>query len=203
MGTIASQLRMNDGMSSVMRGISSTLNTLIGGFREMEAVSGESIDTSALDQAQTQLDEINRELIEMSGNSKRAGDSASSAFDSAAKSAEGFLKKIVSMGGAYLGISSAKKYLDSAFGRMDTMSSFQRTISIMTGDEKQGAAALAVLKDAVMDTAYGLGVAARATQGFVSRGMGLKTATDRVRVFADAVSFYGKGRTTSLKPSRT
>lgn len=83
--------------------------------------------------------------------------------------------------------------VSGAFDRIDTMNRFQKTITTMTGDAGMADAALAKLKDTTVGTAYGLDVASKATQGFLTRGMGLGAATEQVRIWADAVSFYGKG----------
>lgn len=89
--------------------------------------------------------------------------------------------------------------LSGAFGRIDTMNRFQKTVSIMTGDSNMANAALAKLKDTTVGTAYGLDVASKATQGFLTRGMGLGAATEQVRIWADAVSFYGEGTNEQLE----
>ena len=89
--------------------------------------------------------------------------------------------------------------LSGAFNRIDTMNRFQKTVSTMTGDSNMADAALAKLKDTTVGTAYGLDVASKATQGFLTRGMGLGAATEQVRIWADAVSFYGEGTNEQLK----
>lgn len=89
--------------------------------------------------------------------------------------------------------------ISGAFGRIDTMDRFQRTVTTMTGDAGMAEAALAQLKDTTVGTAYGLDVAGAAAQGFLTRGMGLGAATDQVRIWADAVSFYGKGTNEQLE----
>lgn len=69
----------------------------------------------------------------------------------------------------------------------------------MTGDAGLAEAALAKLKDVTVGTAYGLDVASKATQGFITRGMSLGAATEQVRIWADAVSFYGEGTNEQLE----
>lgn len=83
--------------------------------------------------------------------------------------------------------------LQSAFNRSDTMEQFDRTMSAMTGDAEAANKALEELKTTTKGTAYGLDVAAKATQNFVTRGMDMSKATNQVAVWADAVAFYGKG----------
>ena len=89
--------------------------------------------------------------------------------------------------------------LDGAFNRLDTMNRFQKTVTIITGDVDMANAALERLKDTTKGTAYGLDVAAKSTQNFLTRGMSLGAATDQVRVWADAVSFYGNGTNEQLE----
>ena len=79
------------------------------------------------------------------------------------------------------------------------MNRFQKTITTMTGDAGLAEAALAKLKDVTVGTAYGLDVASKATQGFITRGMSLGAATEQVRIWADAVSFYGEGTNEQLE----
>lgn len=89
--------------------------------------------------------------------------------------------------------------MSGAFGRIDTMNRFQKTITTMTGDAGLAEAALAKLKDVTVGTAYGLDVASKATQGFITRGMSLGAATEQVRIWADAVSFYDEGTNEQLE----
>ncbi|MCI8338573.1 MAG: tape measure protein [Lachnospiraceae bacterium] len=88
--------------------------------------------------------------------------------------------------------------IGGAFDRIDTMNRFQKATSIMTGDTNVANAALEQLKNTTKGTAYGLDVASKATQGFMTRGMAIGNATDQVRIWADAVSFYGEGTNEQL-----
>lgn len=89
--------------------------------------------------------------------------------------------------------------IQSAFERSDTMEQFNRTISAITGDSQAAGAALEELKRITKGTAYGLDVAAKAVQNFVTRGMSLEDATKQVSIWADAVSFYGNGTNEELQ----
>lgn len=88
--------------------------------------------------------------------------------------------------------------MGGAFDRMDTMNRFKKTVTTMTGDAGLANAALNTLKETTLGTAYGLDVAGKATQGFMTRGMSLGTAAEQVRIWADAVSFYGEGTNEQL-----
>ena len=83
--------------------------------------------------------------------------------------------------------------VDKAMSRIDTMEQFNRVMTTMTGDVGATNTALVETNDIVKGTAYGLDVASKAVQNFVSRGMEVQGATDTVRAWGDAVAFYGDG----------
>lgn len=85
-----------------------------------------------------------------------------------------------------------------AMARMDTMDNFNRTMTLMTGSTDKASGALESLKDKVSGTAYGLDVAAKATQGLVTSGTEIKTATKWIGGWMDAVSTYGDGTNETL-----
>lgn len=101
--------------------------------------------------------------------------------------------KLVSAGVQMLGNS-----VQSAFSRIDVMEQFDRTMTAITKDSNAAAGALNALKGITKGTAYGLDVAAKATQDFVTRGLDIEKATNRVGIWADAVAFYGKGTNEQL-----
>lgn len=89
--------------------------------------------------------------------------------------------------------------MGGAFGRIDTMNRFQKTVTVMTGDANMAQGALNQLRETTLGTAYGLDVASKSAQGFLTRGMSLGAATNQVRIWADAVSFYGEGTNAQLE----
>lgn len=98
-----------------------------------------------------------------------------------------------------MGASAARASLDKAFGRLDTMEQFDRTMTRMTGSSTDANKALDRLSDATTGTAYGLDVAAKSTQDFVTRGMHIGDATQSVEAWMDAVAFYGQGTNDQLE----
>lgn len=115
--------------------------------------------------------------------------------------AAGSLKKYLTIGGGLMVIKSALSRiidLNAAFSRMDTMSNFNRTMTAITGSSAAAKQSLEDLKKSTKGTAYGLDVAAQATQGFTTRGMDIGNATSEVSKWMDAVSFYGKGTNEEL-----
>ncbi|GGE47574.1 hypothetical protein GCM10011391_27980 [Pullulanibacillus camelliae] len=91
------------------------------------------------------------------------------------------------------GIDLVKESLSSAFNRIDTMERFNRVMTTITGSSKIANDVLDQTNSIVKGTAYGLDVAAKSVQNFVTRGVNTKKATGYVKAFADAVAFYGDG----------
>lgn len=131
-----------------------------------------------------------------------AANSSMAGIKTASEGATSSIMKIASGIGVFkalnAGASLLKGSISSAFGRQDTMEAFNRTITQITGSTENAKSALEELKGITKGTAYGLDVAAKATQNFVTRGMDLKKATKSVGAWADAVAFYGKGTNDEL-----
>lgn len=89
--------------------------------------------------------------------------------------------------------------IGAAFDRVDTMSSFKNNVAAITGDEEMAGQVLANLQDITAGTPYGTDVAANAAQGLMMQGMGAGAATEQVRVWSDAVSYYGNGTDAQLE----
>lgn len=121
----------------------------------------------------------------------------------ASESATSSIMKIASGIGVFKALSASanlvKSSISSAMGRQDTMEAFNRTITQITGSAENATKALEDLKKITKGTAYGLDIAVKATQNFVTRGMDLSKATKSVGIWADAVSFYGKGTNEQLE----
>lgn len=132
----------------------------------------------------------------------KTANSSLAGIKTASEGATSSIMKIASGIGVFkalnAGASLLKGSISSAFGRQDTMEAFNRTITQITGSTENAKSALEELKGITKGTAYGLDVAAKATQNFVTRGMDLKKATKSVGAWADAVAFYGKGTNDEL-----
>ena len=213
MATIYSAIQLQDKFTPVLKQVISAVGTTINAMDQMQAAMSVtmSVDTSALDQAKNQMEQarISMEKLDAAAekmeqartSTRKLGDEvdkieqpiqrARVGFSSwqkaiiVANSAVGLIKNTIGR----LGIGD----MSGAFNRMDTMSRFSKTASIMTGDTQMANAALQELKDNTLGTAYGLDVAAKSTQGFMTRGMDIGNAADQVRIWSDAVSFYGEG----------
>lgn len=200
MASIQTAIQLTDRVTSPLRNITSALDTVIDNFESVQAVSGNAFDTVAMSDARAKLamaDEQIQQIVAHTNEIPAAAAKAQSGFS-------GWQKAIIV---ANQGINLVKSAIgglgltdmSGAFDRLDTMNRFEKTISVMTGDSGMAKAALTDLTDTVTGTAYGLDVASQATQNFVTRGTALGTATDQVRIWADAVSFYGEGTNEQLE----
>lgn len=133
-----------------------------------------------------------RTAIDTSGYNKGIND-----IKSSTESAVGQIRNIVAALGIDSLISSAMNTIsssvDSAMKRIDTMDQFNRVMTAMTGSAEEANKALDEIKDTVTGTAYGLDIASRSAQKFVTSGMSLDEATKQIKTWADAVAFYGDG----------
>jgi tape measure domain-containing protein len=120
MATITGQLKLNDGMSSVMRGITSTMRVLVGSFYEMQSASKQAVDPGAFEQMHTALDtveadlaNVNDQLIGVQAGSDAVGTSMRTA---ASGGGDALLKKVMSVGavvGAWRGVQKLLDFSDA------------------------------------------------------------------------------------------
>lgn len=121
--------------------------------------------------------------------------------NSSVKASFGLGKIVAALGLVAIGtkaFSMIKEGIKGAFSRIDTMESFERVMTVMTGSTEKASAALENARAVVKGTAYGLDVAAKSVQDFVTRGVSVDKATDRLAAWGDAVAFYGNGSNEQL-----
>ena len=209
---LASRITLFDNLTGPVMQMVNSLDGLVDNFNLVEASSRDIGDSASFDQVRQQIDlstvaaERLNNTFDMIDSTIRRNEEMQEQFNqkiiqgnSAAGSLLSTLGKMAAMGAAFLGIGKLTSFIGPAFERIDTMNRFERTVGVITGDTEQAAVALSVLREAVIGTAYGLDTAAAAAQGFLTRGMGLKTATEQVRIWGDAVAFYGKGTNEELE----
>lgn len=148
--------------------------------------------------ATSALSEAERKTLHAQNTVAGFGKSVSSGFRRVAEGAASMVGAIGITQALSGAINMVKSSFDTAFARIDTMEQFDRTMTVLTGSSENAAKALDVTSEAVKGTAYGLDVAAKGVQDFVTRGLDVDKATERVRVWADAVSFYGEGSNEQL-----
>jgi len=205
MATIASTLKINDGMTPVFKSMMNSMNMIVSTFEDMNRASANAINVKGITAARGELTkaasafkQIEDNINKTTGAQDKLNKSVSGMSGSSADAITG-IKNIAGALGllslAAVGVGLIKESLSNAFDRMDTMDRFNRTITTMTGSTDIAKDGLKDLTGIVTGTAYGLNDAAQAAQNFVARGMDMKSATKSVKAWTDAVSFYGKGTT--------
>lgn len=135
MGTIRSQMALNDGMSAVLKKITRSLDTTISAFEEMQKASGKSMDTKLLKSAHTMLAQCNDEIDQMADEYERARKQQQRLNDSIDKgtaSAGGLLKKIAGIAGAYMSLNAVKGLVTDSMGLADTQIGVQTQLKTVT-----------------------------------------------------------------------
>ena len=74
MATIRSQMVLNDGMSAVLKRITSALDTTLNAFEQVQRASGRAVDATQIAQARSQLVGANAEIQEMADGYRRAAE---------------------------------------------------------------------------------------------------------------------------------
>lgn len=169
----------------------------------------QQVDRSAAAESEllNRLDRIDNEIKQANNQQEKFNNSIQSSHAHIAKAEAGFKgwQKTIIVANQALGLirNTLGRFgvmdMDGAFDRIDTMNRFKKTITVMTGDVNMASAALDHVKGNVLGTAYGLDVASKSTQGLFTRGMSLGASTNQVRIWADAVSFYGEGTNQQLE----
>lgn len=189
MGTVQSSIRITDAMTGPLRNMDNALRTVINSFETMQNKSARSVDTSAIANARAELAKAEDGLSRI----KERIEDADGVTQKAKTSSGSLLKTLMGFSAVQKVIGLVTDSIGGAISRMDTMTNFQRKMSVMTGSSDTAKAALERLKATTKGTAYGLDVAAAAAQNFVTRGASIGTATAQVEKWGDAVAFYGNG----------
>ena len=198
-------------MSAPIMNMTNSMDTLVSSFNAAEAAIN-GIDEGGINKLGSQIDLANiaaerlNQTFNMVDDIIRNNDAEQQKFNETLRKTQGLssgilgsLGKLGAMVGGFMGIRALTSVIPQAFGRIDTMEQFKRTITTMTGDVDRAKVALDNLTTIVTGTAYGLDTAAAATQGFLTRGMGLEAATKQVQAWGDAVAFYGQGTSEQLE----
>lgn len=133
MASIRSQMVLNDGMSSVLRKITSALDTTLNAFEQVQRASGRAVDAASIAQARSQLVGANAEIQEMAEGYRRAAEQEENlnrglrSGNAAAGKMLGTVKSIAATLGAAIGLN---KLTDLS----DQMTSTTARLSLMVDD---------------------------------------------------------------------
>lgn len=133
MASIRSQMTLNDGMSSVLRKITTALDTTLNAFEQVQRASGRAVDAASIAQARSQLVGANAEIQDMAEGYRRAAEHEENlnrrlrSGNVAAGNMLGKVKSLVATLGAAAGVSKL-------FGLSDQMTSTTARLSLMVDD---------------------------------------------------------------------
>lgn len=133
MASISSTLRLNDGMTPVMRKINQAMSTMINNFETTQRLSGHVCDTEAMRCAKEGINDIVSALQRVEQNYQdcsRHQKELNNNMNAGTKSAENLLSKMKGIAATYLSIQSAKKLVELS----DTMTSSKARLSLIVND---------------------------------------------------------------------
>lgn len=140
MATIKSQMVLNDGMSVVLKKITSALDTTLASFEMVQRASGSAVDVANIEAARAQLADASRAVDDMADGYRRAAQEEERLNDSinrGASAMDGMVKKVVSMVGAYMSLSAIKNFATSSMDAANTQINAQ--VQLRTVLENMGA----------------------------------------------------------------
>lgn len=156
----------------------------------------------AIQEVSSSIDRLNSSLAGIDNTPLHETSSAASGVERSVESASVSIGSLAAAVGAVWALNEAFNLvsgsIDRATARIDTMEQFERTMTAITGSAEDAATALDRTNESVTGTAYGLDIAAKSVQNFVTRGVEIGKATEYVAAWGDAVAFYGDGTNEQL-----
>lgn len=133
MSAVKSSLVLHDGMSAALRKINSAMSSVITSFETVQRASGQSFDTSSINEARAAIGKANAALDEMEESYQTINNQQNkhnSLLRSGASHASGMLNTIKNMASTYLGMKSISEIV----GLSDTMTSTQARLELVVDD---------------------------------------------------------------------
>lgn len=133
MATIRSQMVLNDGMSAVLKRITSALDTTLNAFEQVQRASGRAVDAAQIAQARSQLVGANAEIQEMADGYRRATEQEENlnrGLRTGGSLADGMLGKVKTL----VATLAAGAGLNKLIGLSDQMTSTTARLSFLVDD---------------------------------------------------------------------
>ena len=133
MATIRSQMVLNDGMSAVLKRITSALNTTLNAFEQVQRASGRAVDAAQIAQARSQLVGANAEIQDMADGYRRAAEQEENlnrGLRTGGSLADGMLGKVKTL----VATLAAGAGLNKLIGLSDQMTSTTARLSFLVDD---------------------------------------------------------------------
>lgn len=134
MATIQSQLRLNDGMSAVLRNVTAALDTCLRSFEEMRAASGSAMDVSAIAEARAELLSANNTIEQMERNSRDA-ENAQRGYNRAVQAGNSSLDGMLSKVKGVVATLAAASGVRNLIGTSDQMAGATARLSLIVDDQ--------------------------------------------------------------------
>lgn len=133
MATIRSQMVLNDGLSAVLKRITSALDTTLNAFEQVQRASGRAVDAAQIAQARSQLVGANAEIQEMADGYRRAAEQEENlnrGLRTGGSLADGMLGKVKTL----VATLAAGAGLNKLIGLSDQMTSTTARLSFLVDD---------------------------------------------------------------------
>lgn len=133
MATIRSQMVLNDGMSTVLKRITSALDTTLNAFEQVQRASGRAVDAAQIAQARSQLVGANAEIQDMADGYRRAAEQEENlnrGLRTGGSLADGMLGKVKTL----VATLAAGAGLNKLIGLSDQMTSTTARLSFLVDD---------------------------------------------------------------------
>lgn len=133
MATIRSQMVLNDGVSAVLKRITSALDTTLNAFEQVQRASGRAVDAAQIAQARSQLVGANAEIQDMADGYRRAAEQEENlnrGLRTGGSLADGMLGKVKTL----VATLAAGAGLNKLIGLSDQMTSTTARLSFLVDD---------------------------------------------------------------------
>ena len=137
MATIKSQLSLNDGMSAVLKRITSALDLTLASFEQVQRASGKAVDTRLMEEARGLIVESRRDLDQMGDAYRRAAqeeEKLNQGIRAGTSAAGGMLSKVTSMVAAYASLSTIKNTVMESLEAADIQLDAQVQLKTVMGN---------------------------------------------------------------------
>ena len=140
MATIKSQMALNDGMSAVLKKITSALDTTLASFEQVQRASGNAMDVSEIEAARAELAEAGNLVDDLADSYRRAAqeeEQLNENINRGTSAMDGMVKKALSLVGAYMSVNAIKGFATSSMEAANTQINAQ--VQLRTVLENMGA----------------------------------------------------------------
>lgn len=137
MATIKSQMTLNDGMSAVLKKITSALDITLASFEQVQRASGNAMDVSKIEAARGALADASNAVDELAENYRRAAqeeEKLNQGINQGASAMGGLLGKVTSVVAAYASLSKVKDFAVDAMGAADVQIGAQVQLKTVMGN---------------------------------------------------------------------